>query len=66
MSSNYQKYLRASAMGEPHPGAAGILVELRNSRITVKHSQNGEVLAEGRVSMGAWDRIWDAIRDEFV
>ena len=50
----------------PERGAAGILVELRDSRITVKHSQDGHVIMAGGVRMGAWDRILDAIRGEFV
>jgi hypothetical protein len=50
----------------PDPGVAGILVEKRDSRITVKHSEDGDILASGVVRLGAWDRIWDAIRGEFV
>ncbi len=48
----------------PETGAAGIIVELSKSQITVTHSQDKTELLSGPVVYGAWDRIWDAINRE--
>ena len=45
-------------------GAAGMHLELSDSRITVRHASSNEVLLEGAVVEGAWDRIWAALYTE--
>ncbi len=45
-------------------GAAGVKVELKDSRLLVSHGTTGESLLEGEVSKGAWDRIWNTFYSE--
>lgn len=46
-------------------GAAQINIELTNSVITVRHTnENGNVLFKKNAVKGDWNKIWKAIRDE--
>ena len=45
----------------PERGAASMIIELRDSKITVIHGTDKVVLIDGPVVEGAWDSIWDAI-----
>jgi hypothetical protein len=48
-------------------GAAAIKVELSNGNITVYHSTSNEVLLSLKdVPDGAWDKLWDFLRNDLV
>lgn len=45
------------------PGAAGIIIELRDGRVTVRHIEGGALLASSPnpVARGTWDALWRAL-----
>jgi len=52
-------------VGTPQPerGEAGITVTLEASKITVRHVENGTLLASGVVKAGAWSALWDKFEE---
>lgn len=47
---------------ELEQGAAGVVVQLRNSEITVSHIEDGTILRSyPRVSLGTWELMFDEI-----
>jgi hypothetical protein len=47
-------------------GEASMLVALSDGIVTVTHGTDGSVLASGKVSAGAWHRIWEAMNREGI
>lgn len=42
-------------------GAAGIVIELSDGIITVKHQEAGVVLVRWEATEGDWNRLWETI-----
>lgn len=45
-------------------GAAGIIVEFSDGKVTVKHSEDGTVLMKAIVYHGYWDNLWSALESK--
>ena len=47
---------------EPEPGAASILIDLSDSKITVYHGEDSSILAEKKHAVaGDWDKLWNTL-----
>lgn len=45
----------------PELGAASLKIDLIRSVITVRHGEDREILAQGKVKMGAWNALWSVL-----
>lgn len=43
-------------------GSSSINIEMTDSKVVVRHGQDGDILYEGEVSAGYWDNLWKAIK----
>tara|TARA_R100001440_G_scaffold73104_2_gene97386 strand:- start:25 stop:231 length:207 start_codon:yes stop_codon:yes gene_type:complete len=48
---------------EPAEGSAEIILSLENSRITMRHGENNQVLFTGKAYKGDWEKLINFIRN---